>query len=234
MRFVDIMLSIPSLLLAVSIAARARPDQPDTVMIAIGVGPGADLRPAAARLDARPARAATTCWPPTRSACAAAPIVLRHMLPNSLGPVIVQATLMLATAIIEAAALSFLGLGDPDPAVAEWGRMLGRRRRTTSTSRPQLAILPGARASSIAALGFTLLGEALREALDPKTGGDDDDRDVARCRHGEPLLDRARPARSRSPAAASEPFTPSTGSRFDGRAPARPSAWSASPAAASR
>ena len=49
---------------------------------------------------------------------------MSHVLPNSLGPVIVQATLVLATAIIEVAALSFLGLGEPDPAVAEWGRML--------------------------------------------------------------------------------------------------------------
>ena len=49
---------------------------------------------------------------------------MSHVLPNSLGPVIVQATLTLATAIIEVAALSYLGLGEPDPAVAEWGRML--------------------------------------------------------------------------------------------------------------
>ncbi len=52
-------------------------------------------------------------------------IVFRHMLPNSLGPVIVQSTLVLATAIIEAAALSFLGLGNPDDRIPEWGQMLG-------------------------------------------------------------------------------------------------------------
>ena len=57
-----------------------------------------------------------------RARASAAPIVLRHMLPNSLGPVIVQATLTLATAIIEAAALSFLGLGDPDRRPRRVGR----------------------------------------------------------------------------------------------------------------
>ena len=89
------------------------------------------------------------------------------MLPNSLAPVIVQATLTLATAIIEAAALSFLGLGNPDIDRAEWGLMLAVRAallrasaRSWRSTRP-LAII-------ITALGFTLLGEAMREALDPK------------------------------------------------------------------
>ena len=53
-------------------------------------------------------------------------IVFRHMLPNSLGPVIVQATLVIAGAIIDAAALSFLGLGNPDDRKPEWGQMLGK------------------------------------------------------------------------------------------------------------
>jgi peptide/nickel transport system permease protein len=94
-------------------------------------------------------------------------IVFRHMLPNSLGPVIVQATLTLATSILEAAALSFLGLGDPDPSRAEWGLMLGKASRQFLDIRPELAYYP-AIAIIIVALGFTLLGESLREALDPK------------------------------------------------------------------
>ena len=94
-------------------------------------------------------------------------IVFRHMLPNSLGPVIVQATLTLATAILEAAALSFLGLGDPDPTRAEWGLMLGNASRQFLDIRPELAYYP-AIAIIVVALGFTLLGESLREALDPK------------------------------------------------------------------
>ena len=93
-------------------------------------------------------------------------IVLGHVLPNSVSPVIVQATLALATAIIEAAGLAFLGLGSADPAVPEWGRMLANTQRYLPTA-PHLAFFPGV-AIVIAALGFTLLGDALREALDPK------------------------------------------------------------------
>jgi peptide/nickel transport system permease protein len=89
------------------------------------------------------------------------------MLPNALSPVIVQATLTLATAIIDAAALSFLGLGDQDPNRAEWGLMLGEAQRFLDV-RPELAFYPAA-AIIVVALGFTLLGEALREALDPRS-----------------------------------------------------------------
>ena len=94
-------------------------------------------------------------------------VVMSHVLPNSLGPVIVQATLTLATAIIEVAALSYLGLGTPDPAVAEWGRMLVKAQDRLQTD-PHLAVLPGL-CIAVTALGFTLFGEALREALDPKS-----------------------------------------------------------------
>ncbi len=79
---------------------------------------------------------------------------------------IVQGTLTLATAIIDAAGLAFLGLGSADPGVPEWGRMLADTQRYLAVA-PHLALLPGL-AIVIAALGFTLLGESLREALDPK------------------------------------------------------------------
>jgi peptide/nickel transport system permease protein len=94
-------------------------------------------------------------------------VVMSHVLPNSLGPVIVQATLNLALAIIEVAALSYLGLGTADPATAEWGRMLVKAQDRLQSD-PHLAILPGV-CIAITALGFTLFGEALREALDPKS-----------------------------------------------------------------
>ena len=94
-------------------------------------------------------------------------ITMSHLLPNSVGPVIVQATLSLATAVIDAAALSFLGLGGGLPQTAEWGRMLTYAQAELASS-PSLAFLPGA-CIAITALGFTLLGESLREALDPKT-----------------------------------------------------------------
>jgi peptide/nickel transport system permease protein len=74
---------------------------------------------------------------------------------------------MLATAVIEAAALSYLGLGGGSPTAAEWGRMLTAAQNELEVA-PRLAFWPGA-LIAVTALGFTLFGEALREALDPKT-----------------------------------------------------------------
>ena len=82
---------------------------------------------------------------------------------------IVAATLALATAIIDAAGLGFLGLGPQDPATPEWGTMLIDAVRYLQTE-PMLAIYPGI-AIVIAVMGFNLIGDALREALDPKLRG---------------------------------------------------------------
>ena len=165
MRVVDIMLSIPSLLLAVSIAA-VLGQNAYSIMIAIGV--------AQVPIFARLLRGSMLSQNKSDYVLAASAlgirrrrIVLGHVLPNSVGPTIVQATLNLATAIIEVAALSFLGLGQSDPAVAEWGRMLVAAQDRFEAA-PLLALLPGS-AIAITALGFTLLGEAMREALDPRT-----------------------------------------------------------------
>ncbi|MET9428681.1 MULTISPECIES: ABC transporter permease [unclassified Streptomyces] len=167
MRVTDIMLSLPSLLLAVSIAA-VMGQSLTTVMIAVGVVQvpifarllrgsmlaqgGSDYVLAARALGVRKRR-----------------IVVTQILPNSLSPVIVQATLSLATAIIEAAALSYLGLGNPDPAVPEWGVMLSQAQRFFDNA-PLMSVFPAV-GIIITALGFTLLGEAMREALDPKLRG---------------------------------------------------------------
>ncbi|WP_028279474.1 ABC transporter permease [Arthrobacter sp. H5] len=165
MRFVDILLSVPNLLLAVSIAAILG-QGPYAVMIAIGV--------AQVPIFARLLRASMLSQRGSDYVLAAqtlglsrSAITVSHVLPNSVGPVIVQATLTLATAVIDAAALSFLGLGGGLPQTAEWGRMLTYAQAELSGS-PQLAFLPGA-CIAITALGFTLLGESLRESLDPKT-----------------------------------------------------------------
>jgi peptide/nickel transport system permease protein len=83
--------------------------------------------------------------------------------------VIVQGTLALATAIIEVAGLSFLGLGDQNPARPEWGAMLTETNQYLQAA-PWLAIIPGL-AIVVSALGFNLIGDALREALDPKLRG---------------------------------------------------------------
>lgn len=164
MRFVDILLSIPGLLMAISVSVLLGQNQ-YALMIAIAVTQipifarllrgsmlvqrGSDYALAAQALGVKKSR-----------------IVFGHVLPNSLSPVIVQGTLSLATAIIEAAALSFLGLGDPDLARPEWGAMLANAQDFLSI-RPELAIYP-ALCIIVVALGFTLLGESLREALDPK------------------------------------------------------------------
>ncbi|MGC7099360.1 ABC transporter permease [Amycolatopsis lurida] len=166
MRLVDVMLSIPSLLLAISIAALAAKPSQWTVIIAVAMV----SVPIFARLlrgTMLAQRSSDHVLAATSLGVKRHTIVLRHMLPNSLGPVIVQATLTLATSIIEAAALSFLGLGDPDPTRAEWGLMLGKAARQFLDIRPELAFYP-AIAIIIVALGFTLLGESMREALDPK------------------------------------------------------------------
>jgi peptide/nickel transport system permease protein len=164
MRFVDILLSIPGLLMAISISVLLGQNQ-WALMIAIAV----TQVPVFARL----LRGSMLAQRDSDYALAAralgirrSRIVLGHVLPNSLSPVIVQATLSLATAIIEAAALSFLGLGDPDLARPEWGAMLSNAQAFLSI-RPELAIYP-ALCIIVVALGFTLLGESLREALDPK------------------------------------------------------------------
>lgn len=165
MRIVDILLSIPALLLAVSVAA-VLGRNPYALMIAIAVA----QVPIFARLlrgSMLSQRRQDYVLASTSIGLRQRTIVMNHVLPNSLGPVIVQATLVLATAIIEVAALSYLGLGDPNPTVAEWGRMLVRAQ-TRLESAPHLTLLPGA-CIAITALGFTLLGEALREALDPKS-----------------------------------------------------------------
>jgi peptide/nickel transport system permease protein len=93
-------------------------------------------------------------------------ILSSHILPNAMSPVIVTATLALATAIIDAAGLGFLGLGPQDPATPEWGTMLTNTVRFLQTA-PHLAIIPGL-AIVITAISINLIGDGLREALDPK------------------------------------------------------------------
>ena len=165
MRFTDVLLAIPSLLLAISVAALAASASQTTVIIAVAVV----SVPIFARLlrgSMLSQRHADHVVAVTALGVRRPAVVLRHMLPNAIGPVIVQATLTLATSILDAAALSFLGLGDADPGRAEWGLMLSQAQ-TYLDVRPALAFYPAA-AIILVALGFTLLGESLREALDPK------------------------------------------------------------------
>nr|BFE80084.1 hypothetical protein GCM10020093_026850 [Planobispora longispora] len=164
MRVVDMMLSVPGLLFAIGVAAMLGSGL-DAVMIAIAVV----NMPIFARLlrgQMLAQRRSDYVLAATSVGVRRRRIVLGHILPNSLTPVIVQGTLTLATAIVDAAGLAFLGLSSNDPSIPEWGRMLADTQRYLSSA-PLLAVFPGL-AIVIAALGFTLLGESLREALDPK------------------------------------------------------------------
>ncbi|WP_433116212.1 ABC transporter permease [Micromonospora sp. CA-246542] len=166
MRITDVMLALPALLLAITLVALASKSSQWTVIMAVAIV----NVPIFARLlrgsmlaqrESDHVLAARALGVKQRS------IVLRHMLPNAMTAVIVQATLTLSVAIIEAASLSFLGLGDPDRDRAEWGAMLGDAGVRYFEVRPELAYYP-ALAIIVVALGFTLFGEAMREAIDPK------------------------------------------------------------------
>lgn len=167
MRLVDLMLAVPSLLLAVSIAAVIG-QSPTAIVVAIGVV----QIPVFARLlrGTMLAQRGQDYVLAARSlGLSRRTVTMSHVLPNSLGPVIVQATLVLATAVIEVAALSYLGLGGGSPTTAEWGRMITTAQNELEVA-PRLAIWPGV-CIAVTALGFTLFGEALREALNPRTRG---------------------------------------------------------------
>lgn len=92
-------------------------------------------------------------------------IIFQHILPNSIAPIIVQSTLGFGTAILEAAALGFLGLG-AQPPTPEWGQMLADSRDFIQLA-PWTVIVPGV-AIMLVVLGFNLIGDGLRDALDPK------------------------------------------------------------------
>jgi peptide/nickel transport system permease protein len=165
MRVVDVMLSIPSLLLAISIGVLFTNPNLTSVIIAVSI-PQIPVFARLLRGQMLAQRESDHVLAARALGVKRGPIVFRHMLPNSISPVIVQATLVVATSILDAAALSFLGLGSQDVSAPEWGQMLGEAQGSID-SHPQLAFWP-AGAIIIVVLGFTLLGESLREAIDPK------------------------------------------------------------------
>jgi peptide/nickel transport system permease protein len=163
MRFVDVMLAFPGILLALVIVAVLGPDLLNA-MIAVGIS----AAPTYARVTRGAVlqtktnlyiEAATVAGVPTWQ------IVLRHLLPNILGPIVVVTTLGVAGAIISGASLSFLGLGAKPP-TPEWGLMLSEGRQFLRqawwiTTFPGLAIM-------VTVLSINLLGDGLRDALDPR------------------------------------------------------------------
>jgi peptide/nickel transport system permease protein len=163
MRTVDIMLAIPGLLLAIGIVTfLGRGVVQIAMAIAIVNVPIFARLLRSSLLGLRDADYVVAA----RSVGVRGPTILtRHMLPNAIGPLIVQATLALATAVVDAAALGFLGLG-PDPRTPEWGAMLSDTYRYLNEA-VWLAFFPGLMIV-ISVVGFNLLGDGMREALDPK------------------------------------------------------------------
>jgi peptide/nickel transport system permease protein len=162
-RLTDAMLAIPFLILAIALAAFLGPSL-GNAMIAIGVTATpifvrlARGQVLAARAEDYVEAARAVGNPPVR-------ILLRHILPNILPPVMVQATLAVAAAIIAEASLSFLGLGQQPPAPS-WGSMLNTSQRFL-TQAPWMAIFPGL-AIFLTVLAFNLFGDGLRDAMDPR------------------------------------------------------------------
>jgi peptide/nickel transport system permease protein len=164
MRSTDVLLSIPGILLAIGIIAWL-----DRGLWQITLAVAVTYAPIFARIlrGSLLALRESDYVIAARSVGAGGGRVLaRHMMPNALTPLIVQATLVLATAVIDIAGLGFLGLGPPDPRTPEWGTMLTDARRFLQTA-PWLVFFPGA-AIVISAIGFNLLGDGMRESLDPR------------------------------------------------------------------
>ncbi len=163
MRVLDVVLAFPSLLLSIAIVSVLGPGLLNA-MLAIAIV----SIPAYARVM----RASVLAAKQEDYVVAArvvgvhpAAILARHIMPNAITPLIVQGTLGIGTAILETAALSFLGLG-AQPPTPEWGSMLSAERNQVFSA-PHLVFFPGL-AIMINVLGFNLLGDGLRDALDPR------------------------------------------------------------------
>ncbi len=163
MRIVDIMLAFPTILLALAIVTILGPSLTNA-MIAVGV---VNI-PKFARIvrsSVLSVKENEYIEAAISIGCTDFEIITKHILPNCLAPILVQSTLTIGTAILEAAGLSFLGLG-AQPPMAEWGSMLAdsrgyMRQAPWSVMYPGLAIM-------VTVLGFNLLGDGLRDALDPR------------------------------------------------------------------
>ena len=166
-RVVDILQALPLLVLALVMAAALGPSLQNTI-IAIAI----PLIPYSARV-VRSNTLALREQPFVEAAKAVGMselrIVLRHILPNTLAPLIVLATAQLGSAILTEASLSFLGLGIPEP-YPSWGRMLSESAAEYVRTAPWLVVFPGI-AISLVVFGTNLLGDALRDLLDPRLRG---------------------------------------------------------------
>jgi peptide/nickel transport system permease protein len=163
-RLIDMMQSLPLLVTALVMAAALGPSLRNTI-IAIAI----PLVPSIARI-VRSNTLALKEMPFVEAACAIGLsetwIAIRHVLPNTLAPLIVLVTAQFGSAILVEASLSFLGLGVPEP-FPSWGRMLSESAAEYMRAAPWLVIFPGL-AISLVVFGANLLGDALRDMLDPR------------------------------------------------------------------
>ena len=167
MRAMDLLLAFPSILLAIAIVT-VLGNNLTNAMIAVGVV-GIPVFARITRASVMSVKEMEYVQAATTIGCSPSRILVVHILPNCLNPLIVQATLSLGTSVLDAAGLSFLGLGAKPP-TPEWGTMLADTYRYYQQA-PWLVVGPGVAILAMV-LGFNLLGDGLRDALDPKTKED--------------------------------------------------------------
>lgn len=160
---VDVILAFPSILLALIIVAALGPGIAN-VILAVGIS-GLPQYTRLVRAQVLSARRAAYVRAAITVGCTHGRIIFRHILPNLLGSIIVLATLNVGGAILNASALSFLGLG-VQPPIPEWGSMLNEGRGFLRDA-PWMTLFPGT-AIALTVLAVNILGDALRDALDPR------------------------------------------------------------------
>jgi peptide/nickel transport system permease protein len=164
----DILLSFPGLLLAIAVVALVGPGLRNSLLAITVVS-----IPVYARIARATVLSVKELDYINAARCIGAPstrILFRHVLPNSLSPILVQGTLGVAGAILEIAALGFLGLGQQPP-FPEWGAMLADSVKYLTSGAWWVLLFPGL-AIMLTVLGFNLLGDGLRDALDPRLRAD--------------------------------------------------------------
>jgi len=162
MRVMDVVLGFPALLLAIAIVAALGPGLRNTLLAIAIVSIPAYAR--VMRASVLSIKELDFVAASRALGASSIRILWTRVIPNSLTPLVVIATLGIATAILDAAAFGFLGLGAQEP-TAEWGAMLARERNQVFSA-PHLVFFPGL-AIMITVLGFNLLGDGMRDALDP-------------------------------------------------------------------
>jgi peptide/nickel transport system permease protein len=170
MRATDVALAFPSIFLAVSIAAIRGKRELATVIYAVAA---VSVPPILRQVRAAVLQVKSLDYVTAAQALGLRPsrIVIGTVLPNCLAPILVLATLGTGSAILDAAGLSFLGLGPP-PTAPEWGVMLTNGFRYALDPSLWFLLVPPGVAIAMTVLGFNLFGDGLRDALDPRTAAD--------------------------------------------------------------